>query len=297
MIKTISPKDVSTAEFHSYFLSAVAPRPIAFASTIDGSGNINLSPFSFFNAFGANPPILIFSPARRVRDNTTKHTLENIKEVGEVVINIVNYAMVEQTSLASTEYDKGVNEFVKAGFTQVPSQMVRPPRVGESPVAFECKVLQIIETGTEGGAGNLIICEVVLAHIKEEILDEKGRIDTKKIDLVGRMGGEWYCRANGDALFEIPKPLLTKGIGIDQLPDFIKNSSVLTGNNLGRLANVERIPSPEEVRAFQDEEVKNIVLNNSLDKKTALHLKAKQFLEDGKITEAWLTLLQQQELV
>jgi flavin reductase (DIM6/NTAB) family NADH-FMN oxidoreductase RutF len=297
MIKTISPKDVSTAEFHSYFLSAVAPRPIAFASTIDGSGNINLSPFSFFNAFGANPPILIFSPARRVRDNTTKHTLENIKEVGEVVINIVNYAMVEQTSLASTEYDKGVNEFVKAGFTQVPSQMVRPPRVGESPVAFECKVLQIIETGTEGGAGNLIICEVVLAHIKEEILDEKGRIDTKKIDLVGRMGGEWYCRANGDALFEIPKPLLTKGIGIDQLPDFIKNSSVLTGNNLGRLANVERIPSPEEVRAFQDEEVKNIVLNNSLDKKIALHLKAKQFLEDGKITEAWLTLLQQQELV
>lgn len=297
MIKTISPKDVSTAEFHSYLLSAVAPRPIAFASTIDGSGNINLSPFSFFNAFGANPPILIFSPARRVRDNTTKHTLENIKEVGEVVINIVNYAMVEQTSLASTEYDKGVNEFVKAGFTQVPSQMVRPPRVGESPVAFECKVLQIIETGTEGGAGNLIICEVVLAHIKEEILDEKGRIDTKKIDLVGRMGGEWYCRANGDALFEIPKPLLTKGIGIDQLPDFIKNSSVLTGNNLGRLANVERIPSPEEVRAFQDEEVKNIVLNNSLDKKTALHLKAKQFLEDGKITEAWLTLLQQQELV
>jgi flavin reductase (DIM6/NTAB) family NADH-FMN oxidoreductase RutF len=297
MIKTISPKDVSTAEFHSYLLSAVAPRPIAFASTIDGSGNINLSPFSFFNAFGANPPILIFSPARRVRDNTTKHTLENIKEVGEVVINIVNYAMVEQTSLASTEYDKGVNEFVKAGFTQVPSQMVRPPRVGESPVAFECKVLQIIETGTEGGAGNLIICEVVLAHIKEEILDEKGRIDTKKIDLVGRMGGEWYCRANGDALFEIPKPLLTKGIGIDQLPDFIKNSSVLTGNNLGRLANVERIPSPEEVRAFQDEEVKNIVLNNSLDKKTALHLKAKQFLEDGKITEAWLTLLQQQESV
>jgi flavin reductase (DIM6/NTAB) family NADH-FMN oxidoreductase RutF len=297
MIKTISPKDVSTAEFHSYLLSAVAPRPIAFASTIDGSGNINLSPFSFFNAFGANPPILIFSPARRVRDNTTKHTLENIKEVGEVVINIVNYAMVEQTSLASTEYDKGVNEFVKAGFTQVPSQMVRPPRVGESPVAFECKVLQIIETGTEGGAGNLIICEVVLAHIKEEILDEKGRIDTKKIDLVGRMGGEWYCRANGDALFEIPKPLLTKGIGIDQLPDFIKNSSVLTGNNLGRLANVERIPSPEEVRAFQDEEVKNIVLNNSLDKKIALHLKAKQFLEDGKITEAWLTLLQQQELV
>lgn len=294
MIKTISPKDVSVAEFHSYFLSAVAPRPIAFASTIDKDGHINLSPFSFFNAFGANPPILIFSPARRVRDNTTKHTLENVKEVGEVVINIVNYAMVEQTSLASTEYDKRINEFVKAGFTQMPSTLVKPPRVGESPVAFECKVLQIIETGTGGGAGNLIICEVVLAHIKEEILDEKGKIDTKKIDLVGRMGGEWYCRANGDALFEIPKPLLTKGIGIDQLPSFIKNSSVLTGNNLGRLANVEQLPSEEEIKNFEDIEVKKLLSTHSnVELQNALHQYAQKLLEQGKIQEAWLTLMQQ----
>jgi len=294
MIKTISPKDVSVADFHSYFLSAVAPRPIAFASTIDKDGNINLSPFSFFNAFGANPPILIFSPARRVRDNTTKHTLENVKEVGEVVINIVNYAMVEQTSLASTEYDKGVNEFVKAGFTQVTSTLVKPPRVGESPVAFECKVLQIIETGTGGGAGNLIICEVVLAHIKEDILDEKGKIDTRKIDLVGRMGGEWYCRANGDALFEIPKPLLTKGIGIDQLPSFIKNSSVLTGNNLGRLANVEQLPSDDEIQNFDDVDTKHIMNTVSAsDLQNALHKHAQKLLEQGKIREAWLTLMQQ----
>jgi len=294
MIKTVSPKDVSVADFHSYFLSAVAPRPIAFASTIDKEGHINLSPFSFFNAFGANPPILIFSPARRVRDNTTKHTLENVKEVGEVVINIVNYAMVEQTSLASTEYEKGVNEFVKAGFTQVASSLVAPPRVGESPVAFECKVLQVIETGTEGGAGNLIICEVVLAHIKEDILDEKGKIDTKKIDLVGRMGGEWYCRANGDALFEIPKPLLTKGIGIDQLPDFIKNSTVLTGNNLGRLANVEKLPSKEDAENFKDMEVESLLNKfKNAELQIALHQHAQKLLQAGKLQEAWLTLMQQ----
>ncbi len=292
MIKTISPKEVSTAEFHSYLLSAVAPRPIAFASTIDRAGNINLSPFSFFNAFGANPPILIFSPARRVRDNTTKHTLENVREIGEVVINVVNYAMVEQTSLASTEYEKGVNEFVKAGFTQVPSTLVKPPRVGESPVAFECKVLQIIETGSQGGAGNLIICEVVLAHIKEDILDEKGKIDTRKIDLVGRMGAEWYCRANGDALFEIPKPLLTKGIGIDQLPEEIRNSLVLTGNNLGRLANVEKLPTPTEIANYQNTELQalktHIKPENYLLEK---HRLAQKYLEQGKIQEAWVILL------
>ncbi|MCS6794818.1 MAG: flavin reductase family protein [Raineya sp.] len=291
-IKTIAPKEVSVSEFHNILLSAVAPRPIAFASTIDSLGNINLSPFSFFNAFGANPPILIFSPARRVRDNTTKHTLENIREVPEVVINVVNFAMVEQTSLASTEYDKGVNEFIKAGFTQVPSVLIRPPRVGESPVAFECKVLQIIETGSEGGAGNLVICEVILAHIKEEILDEKGKIDTRKIDLVGRMGGEWYCRANGEALFEIPKPLTTKGIGFDQLPEKIRNSSVLTGNNLGRLANVEKLPSAEEIQAYQDEKLQN--LQQSFSGEELLlhtHKYAQELLQAGKTYEAWLVLL------
>ncbi|MFN3315273.1 MAG: flavin reductase family protein [Raineya sp.] len=292
MIKTISPKEISTAEFHSYLLSAVAPRPIAFASTIDSAGSVNLSPFSFFNAFGANPPILIFSPARRVRDNTTKHTLENVREVAEVVINIVNYAMVEQTSLASTEYEKGINEFVKAGFTQVPSTLIKPPRVGESPVAFECKVLQIIETGSEGGAGNLIICEVLLVHIHENILDEKGKIDTRKIDLVGRMGAEWYCRANGDALFEIPKPLLTKGIGFDQLPNEIRNSPVLTGNNLGRLANVEKLPSPNEDfihHNFEFQTLKNATKpENWLIEK---HKLAQKYLEQGKIQEAWFILL------
>jgi len=289
MIKTISPKEVSVAEFHGILLSAVAPRPIAFVSTIDAEGNINLSPFSFFNTFGANPPILIFSPARRVRDNTTKHTLENVREVPEAVVNIVNYAMVEQTSLASTEYDKGINEFVKAGFTQVPSVLVKPPRVGESPVAFECKVLQIIETGSEGGAGNLVICEILLAHIKEEVLDEKGKIDTRKMDLVARMGAEWYCRASGDALFEIPKPLLTKGIGIDQLPETVRNSPVLTGNNLGRLANVEALPKPEEIRNYHNADLENLKKNgNSLVEK---HKLAQKYLEQGKTQEAWLILL------
>ncbi|GAB4128378.1 MAG: flavin reductase family protein [Raineya sp.] len=292
MIKTISPKELSTAEFHSYLLAAVAPRPIAFASTIDSAGNINLSPFSFFNAFGANPPILIFSPARRVRDNTTKHTLENVREVAEVVINIVNYAMVEQTSLASTEYEKGINEFVKAGFTQVPSTLVKPPRVGESPVAFECKVLQIIETGSQGGAGNLIICEVLLAHIKEDILDEKGKIDTQKIDLVGRMGAEWYCRAKGEALFEIPKPLTTKGIGIDQLPENIRNSSVLTGNNLGRLANVEKLPDANEVKNYQNKDWQEIKKQTPPENwLTEKHKLAQKYLEQGKTSEAWYILL------
>ncbi len=291
-IKTVSPQEVSIADFHSILLSAVAPRPIAFASTLDSEGNINLSPFSFFNAFGANPPILIFSPARRVRDNTTKHTLENVRQVPEVVINMVNYAMVEQTSLASTEYDKGVNEFIKAGFTQVPSVLIKPPRVGESPVAFECKVLQIIETGSQGGAGNLVICEVLLAHIKEEILDSKGKIDTRKIDLVGRMGGEWYCRANGEALFEIPKPLTSKGIGIDQLPETIRNSSVLTGNNLGRLANVEKLPTAEEVQRFQDERLQAIQQKFSgIELIRQTHLYAQELLQAGKIQEAWRVLL------
>ncbi|MEZ4953484.1 MAG: flavin reductase family protein [Saprospiraceae bacterium] len=213
---------ISTARLHAYMLAAVAPRPIAFASTVDRAGNVNLSPFSFFNCFGSNPPIMIFSPARRVRDNTTKHTLENVREVPEVVINIVNYPIVEQMSLASTEYEKGINEFTKAGLTEVASEKIRPPRVGEAPVAFECLVDQVIETGTEGGAGNLIIARVIYVHIREEYLDENNNLDTTKLDLVGRMGESWYTRASGDSLFEIPKPLTTKGIGIDQLPWSIK---------------------------------------------------------------------------
>jgi len=275
----INPKEIPVGKMHSYLLGAVAPRPIAFASTIDKEGNINLSPFSFFNCFGANPPILIFSPARRGRDNTTKHSYENVLEVPEVVINIVNYPMVQQASLASTEYPKGVNEFIKAGFTQVPSTVVKPPRVGESPAAFECKVLDVIKTGDQGAAGNLVICEVVMAHIKDEILDAEGKIDPFKLDAVARMGGDWYCRANGEALFKVPKPLDKIGMGIDQLPAEIRNSKILTGNDLAMLANVERIPFLKSENRIQ----------TSSDQ--SLHRIAQRYLSEGKIEEAWKVLM------
>ena len=294
-MKSLRPQDVKTAEFHALMLAAIAPRPIAFASTVDAAGQVNLSPYSFFNAFGSNPPILIFSPARRVRDNTTKHTLENLREVPEVVINIVNYAMVEQMSLASTEYEKGVNEFTKAGFTALPSQLIKPPRVAEAPVAFECKVQQIIETGQQGGAGNLVICEIVMAHVQGEVLDADGRIDQHKIDLVARMGGNWYCRASGDALFEIPKPLVTKGVGVDALPAHARLSKVLTGNNLGRLGNVEQLPNTEEVAAYRQEAVIQNILQQYPEaeaQQEALHRLAQQHLEAQRIKEAWLVLLQ-----
>ncbi|MCX6290946.1 MAG: flavin reductase family protein, partial [Bacteroidetes bacterium] len=225
---TINPKEIKTGLFHSYMLSAIAPRPIAFASTIDKDGNPNLSPFSFFNAFGSKPPIVVFSPARRVRDNTVKHTLENVYDIKEVVINVVSYAMVQQASLASCEYPKGVNEFIKAGFTPIPSEIVKPFRVKESPVQMECKVLNIIETGDEGGAANLIICEIVLMHIDESVLNEDQKIDPDKIDLVARMGGDWYCRASGPALFHVPKPNAKLGIGIDRIPEPIRHSKILT---------------------------------------------------------------------
>lgn len=279
----INPKEVPVGKMHSYLLGAVVPRPIAFASTIDKEGNVNLSPFSFFNCFGANPPILIFSPARRGRDNTTKHSYENVMDVPEVVINIVNYSMVQQASLASVEYPKGVNEFIKAGFTQVPSTMVKPPRVGESPVSFECKVLQVIKTGDQGAAGNLVICEVILAHIKDDILDAEGKIDPFKLDAVSRMGGDWYCRAQGDALFKVPKPLDKIGIGIDQLPEKIRNSKILTGNDLGMLANVEFIP---EQRPLSSNEEK--VIRQSVD---ATHRLAQQYLQAGNVELAWNLLI------
>ncbi|PWJ36088.1 flavin reductase family protein [Sediminitomix flava] len=280
MYKTIAPSEVSVGVFHSYMLGVVAPRPIAFASTIDQDGNVNLSPFSFFNAFSANPPILIFSPARRVRDNTTKHTLENVLEVKEVVINVVNYDMVEQMSLSSTEYDKGVNEFVKAGFTELPSELVKPPRVAEAPAQFECKVKEVISLGDEGGAGNLVICEVIKAHFHERILDEDGKVDTQKLDLVGRMGGNWYSRANGNALFEVEKPLRKKGIGIDLLPEEIKSSTILTGNHLGKLANIEAIP------VLQEE--KNIT---QLKTRAEVHTEAAKLLDQGELEKAWEILL------
>lgn len=248
----INPGETKTAQFHQLLLSAIAPRPICFASTIDKEGRPNLSPFSFFNVFGSKPPILIFSPARRVRDNTIKHTLENAIETGEVVINVVNYAIVQQMSLSSCEYGPGVNEFVKAGLSPLASDLVKPFRVKESPVHFECKVLEVKATGEEGGAGNLIICEVLRMHINDDVLNEQQQIDPNKIDLVARMGGDYYCRASGDALFTVPKPNLQLGMGIDQLPEDIKNSSILRGNHLGQLANYTQLP--EKDPAFIPEE-------------------------------------------
>lgn len=290
--KTVNPKEVSTGAFHHLMLGVVAPRPIAFASTVDSDGNVNLSPFSFFNAFGANPPTLIFSPARRVRDNTTKHTLENAKATKEVVINIVNYPIVEQMSLSSTEYDKGVNEFLKSGLTEEASLKVKPPRVKEAPAAFECIVKEVIETGTEGGAGNLIICEVVMAHFSHAILDADEKVDPFKADLVARMGGNWYCRANGDALFEIEKPIRNKGIGVDQMPEAIRNSNILTGNNLGKLGNVEKLPEEADIAKFGESEAIQALHKNEGDLEENLHRLAQQYLTNNEVTEAWLTLLQ-----
>ncbi|MGJ8665616.1 MAG: flavin reductase family protein [Patiriisocius sp.] len=272
---TIDPKQVSTGQLHGYMLGAVAPRPIAFASTVDANGNVNLSPFSFFNVFSANPPIMIFSPARRVRDNTVKHTLENVLEVKEVVINICNYAMVQQMSLASTEYAKGVNEFKKAGFTELASETVKPPRVAEAPVQFECKVNEVISLGNEGGAGNLVICEVLKVHVSEAILDSDGKIDPIKLDAVSRMGGNWYGRAK-EGMFEVPKPLSTLGIGIDNLPDAVKNSSVFTGNDLAMLANIEALPE-------------NIV--NGVETSEDAHEEAQQFLLLDAVEKAWQKLI------
>lgn len=274
---------------HAYLLGAVSPRPIAFASTVDKEGNVNLSPFSFFNVFSANPPVLVFSPARRGRDNTTKHTYENILEVKEVVINIVSYDMVQQASLASTEYPKGVNEFIKSGFTELPSEMVTPPRVAEAPAQIECIVKDVISLGKEGGAGNLVICEVVMLHLREDILDENKNIDPFKIDTVSRLGGNWYSRAKS-GLFEVPKPLTTLGIGIDRLPENIRKSKVLTGNDLGILGNIEDFPNPEEINTFikSSRELQSLVEQEDTDK---IHQKAKEFIEEKKVTEAWKILL------
>ena len=282
---TIDPKEISTGKLHQYLLGAIAPRPIAFASTIDEDGNPNLSPFSFFNVFGANPPIMIFSPARSVRNNTTKHTLDNAEVVKEVVINVVNYDIVQQMSLSSTMYPKGVNEFEKAGLTMLPSDIVKPFRVAESPVQFECKVIDIIYTGKEGGAGNLIVCEVVKVHIKEEVLDEEGFIDQHKIDLIARAGGNYYSRAR-DGFFEIPKPLSTLGIGVDQIPVSIRNSHILTGNNLGVLGNVEGLPSQDVVDNFAKEHPEYVGVSE--EKK---HTFAQEYLLKNDVESAWKVLL------
>ena len=286
---SILPSEVPIPKLHGYLLGAVGPRPIAFASTVDELGNPNLSPFSFFNVFSANPPILIFSPARRVRDNSTKHTLENVLKTEEVVVNIVNYDMVQQMSLSSTEYAADVNEFEKAGLTMIKSDLVKPFRVEESPVQFECKVTKVEALGEEGGAGNLIFAEVLKMHFKEALLDGNGSIDQSKIDQVARMGGNWYTRAN-KGLFEVPKPLSTLGIGVDQIPEAIRTSKILTGNDLGMLGNVEKIPSQEEVSNFLETnfELRSII---SADDEEMLHRKAQEFLRENKVLTAWKVLL------
>ncbi len=281
-IKTIDPQELGNRDLFMLLLQGVAPRPIAFASTIDKEGNPNLAPFSFYNAFGVNPSTLIFSPSRRGRDNTTKHTLDNLKEVPEVVLNAVSYDMVQQMSLASTEYPKGVNEFEKAGFTAIPSTVVRPYRVKESKLQFECKVREIIEVSGKPGSGNLVICEIVKIHINTAILDENGDIDPDKIDLVGRMGGDYYVRASGDALFTVPKPLTTIGIGIDSLPDSVRNSKVLTGNDLGQLGNLERLPAEGELNEIRERYKKE----NFTRSEDELHRHAKQLIAEGRVFEA-----------
>ncbi len=281
---TISPSDTPQNILHSHLVSAVGPRPICFASTIDAQGNPNLSPFSFFNIFGSNPPVAVFSPARSGRTGQVKNTVENVLEVPEVVINAVSYNMVQQASLASAEYPRGVNEFIKSGFTPIASDKIRPFRVKESPVQMECKVLEVKQMGTGGGSGNLIICEIILVHISEDILNADKKIDPNKIDLVGRMGGNYYCRASGAALFEQVQPMANLGIGVDALPASIRNSSILTGNDLGKLGNVTHLPS--------DEDVKKYAANNSV-KLTGveLHKEAHKLLEQSQIEEAWKMLL------
>jgi len=291
---TIDPKSIPVPQLHAYLLGAIGPRPIAFASTVDENGNPNLAPFSFFNVFSANPPVLIFSPARAGRTNTTKDTYNNVKKVPEVVINVVNFEIVHQMSLASSPYPAGTDEFIKAGFTKVASETIKPFRVAESPVQFECKVNQVIELGTEGGAGNLIICEVTRLHINENVLDAQGKIDQHKIDLVSRMGGNWYCRADKNSMFEIEKPITTCGIGWDQLPADILTSKILTKNDLGQLAGIENLPTETDVNEYKLLELSEIFVsleNNQNELEIQLHKRAKELLKENKLTEAWLTLL------
>jgi flavin reductase (DIM6/NTAB) family NADH-FMN oxidoreductase RutF len=292
---SLNTSDLSPIQLQNYLQYAIAPRPICFASTIDLAGNINLSPFSFFNLFSTNPPVCVFSPARRVRDNTTKHTLENVLEVNECVINIVDYAMVQQMSLASTEYPKAINEFEKAGFTMLGSEIVKPPRVAEAPVQLECVVTQVIPLGDKNGAGNLILAEIKRIHIKEEILDVEGRIDQTKIDLVARLGGDWYCRVTPENLFKVAKPLTTLGIGIDSLPASVRNSTVLTGNDLGMLGNQERLPSTEEIDSMQwNANVKDILdatIGDAQNRERELHEFAHQLLAIGNVEDALKVVL------
>lgn len=293
-MKSINPKEIEIPKLHRYLLGSIGPRPIAFASTIDSKGNINLAPFSFFNVFSANPPIMIFSPARSGRTNESKDTYNNVKEVPEVVINVVTHDMVHQMSLASSPYGSDVSEFEKAGFTSLASDMITPPRVKESPVQFECKVNEVIELGDQGGAGNLIICEVLRIHLKESLLDQNEMIDQHKIDLVSRMGGNWYCRADKNSMFEIQKPITTCGIGFDALPKDIRNSSILSGNDLGQLAGIEQLPNETDVNEYKLLELSELFLSleeDAVQLEIEIHKRAQDLLKRNLLEEAWLTLL------
>lgn len=288
----IDLKEIKPSEKQYYLQHLVAPRPICFASTIDKNGNVNLSPFSFFNLFSSNPPIVVFSPSRRVRDNTTKHTLENVLEVPEAVINIVTYDMVQQQSLASCEFPKEVNEFTKAGFTEEPATLVQPPMVKESKAKMECRVLEVKPLGTEGGAGNLVICEVLRIHLADELFDENKKIDQRKIHHVARLGGDWYCVVNENSLFKVPKPNTQLGIGVDALPENIRHSNILTGNDLGQLGNVHEMPAINP--SFDDPHLKQIIQYYSInpdEMEKELHIYAQKLLKEGNTEAAWQVLL------
>ena len=285
-------KDLPLAEVQNYLQHAIAPRPVCFASTIDKQGQVNLSPFSFFNLFSSNPPIVIFSPARRARNNTIKHTLENVYEVPEVVINMVDFDMVQQISLASCEYPKEINEFLKAGFTEEKSLLVKPPMVKESKIKLECIVKEIKPLGTEAGAGNLVIAEVLVMHIADEILDSANKIDQQKMMHIARLGGDWYCKVTAENLFKVAKPNTQLGIGIDALPAGIKNSKILTGNHLGQLANVAEFPTANP--GFSTENLKNIMQYYSIDPaelEVEIHQYAKELLDEGNVADAWQVLI------
>ncbi len=291
---TINPSEIPVPKLHHYLLGAVGPRPIAFASTIDEDGNDNLAPFSFFNVFSANPPIMVFSPARSGRTNQTKDTYNNVKVVPEVVINVVNYDIVQQMSLASSPFSAEISEFEKAGFTALESETIQPKRVSESPVQFECKVIEVKELGDQGGAGNLVICEVLRIHLDEAVLDGNGMIDQHKIDLVSRMGGNWYCRADESSMFEITKPITSIGIGFDQLPEDIRSSSILTGNDLGQLGGIVELPNETDVNEYKLIELSDLFISledTPIELENELHNRAKELLKENKLDEAWMTLL------
>jgi flavin reductase (DIM6/NTAB) family NADH-FMN oxidoreductase RutF len=291
---TFNPQEISVQRLHQLLLGSIGPRPIAFASTMNAAGQANLAPFSFFNVFSANPPILIFSPARSGRTNETKDTYKNVKELPEVVINVVNFDIVHQMSLASSPYSPGISEFEKSGLTPIASETIQPFRVAEAPVQFECRVNEVKELGHEGGAGNLIICEVLRMHVREDLIDEKGLIDQHKIDLVSRMGGDWYVRADETSMFEIKKPITTCGIGFDVLPNDIRNSRILSGNDLGQLAGIEELPNETDVNEYKLIELSELFVsleNDAVELEAQLHQKAKVLLSENKLEEAWLTLL------